>query len=146
MTTAMTLVPRLESMPRAVAFARTALGRLVLLGAFTAALAGLRVEWWWQIGIVLALTSLLPARRKQVLVLAAAAWVFLRPPVDLALLQELAPQRGAGPWVKNAWPLAVVLVWTLAFAYLWAVRRFPKSPVGRRPVFGLVVLLVAMFA
>ena len=146
MTGELTIIPRLDAMPRAVSFAQTSSGRVALVLAFTTALLLLRTAFWWQIGVVLTLTSLFPAQRKQLLVLAAAAWVFLRPPVDVPLLTELAPQRGAGTWVGSAWPIAVVLTWTIAFSYLWAVRRFPKSPIGRRPVLGLVVLLLALLA
>ncbi len=143
MTAIAPLAPPMPLMIRAAAFARTIIGRMVIVIGATAVLAGLQLPFWWAVGIFLMLTSLLPQRRKGILVLAALCWVFFSPPVDLALLGELAPSRGAEHYIR-AWPIAVVLTWCIAFAYLWLIRRFPKSPPARRPVVGLLTILVAL--
>jgi hypothetical protein len=143
----MRVVARTETRAPALVDARSVAGRLVLVAAFTAVLAAAEVSLWWQMGLVLALTSVLPEHRKRVLALAAFGWVYLNPPLNTGLLEELAPGRDAARWV-GAGPNAVVVggVWLFAWVYLYLVRRFPESPPGRRPVLGLVACLVALLA
>ena len=130
---------------KALALVRTRLGRLVLVAIFTGLIAGLQMSGWWAIGIVLALTSAFPEHRKLFLMPAAAAFAFLVPAVDYAVLSELAPQRAASAFVKF-WPVAVPIVWGMAFGYLWIVHRFPKSIIAKRPVIGLVGVLCLLMA
>jgi hypothetical protein len=139
------LIPRLDKMPRLVAASRTVAGRLALVVVFTALLAATRNRVWWQTGVVLALTSLFPARRKVLLALAALCWIYFSPPLSLSRLKELAPRHGSEQWVWAS-PLAVAGVLLFAGAYLWLVRRFPASLPGRRPVLVLVAILVALLA
>jgi hypothetical protein len=137
--------PRFELVQRARAAMRTVVGRLIVVLIATGMLAGLKTPFWWAIGFLLTLTSVLPQRRKEILIFAAAAWTFFDPPVDQKLLTVLAAKHGALEWAR-AWPIAMVAVWLLAWAYLWCIRQFPKSPVGRRPVIGLIVVMFALFA
>ena len=136
--------------PRWRALARTFGGRVAIVALGTAMLAGLRMPWWWVIGVILLLVSMLPQWRKEICLAAAVGWVFLDSPVDVALLGRLSRERGVTQWAL-AWPTAlmataVAATWWIGFAYLWIVRRFPKSPPARRPVIGLVVLLLALLA
>lgn len=120
---------------------------MVLVAAFTAVLAASRNPLWWQTGLVLSLTSLLPQYRKVVLMAAAVAWVVLRPPLETGVLRELAASHGAAPWARGAvYAVVVAGVWAAVWAYAWVVLRFPKSPPGRRPVMGLVLSLVLLYA
>ena len=128
---------------------RTRFGRLVLVAIFTALIAGLKMSCWWAIGLVLAATSLFPQQRKAILVVAAAAFAFLMPPVNLPLLRELAPARAANAGGATLWTVTAVAIlstWAMAFAYLFVIHRFPRSVVARRPVTGLLVLLLALVA
>jgi hypothetical protein len=136
---------RIETMPRALAVARTVWGRLVLVAGFTALLGVLSVAAWWQTGVVLVLTSLFPERRRLVVMAAALCWIYLAPPLRIGVLESLAGQHGAERWLSY-WPLTVALVWMFVAAYIWLGRRFPASPIGRRPLVGLLVVLVALLA
>jgi hypothetical protein len=138
-------LPRIEAMPRALAVARTVPGRLVLVTVCAALLGGLRVAAWWQTGVFLALTSLFPERRRLVLVVASLCWIYLAPPLQMNVLETLAGQHGAERWLPF-WPVVVALVWLFAAAYVWAGRRFPMSPIGRRPLVGLLVVFSALLA
>jgi hypothetical protein len=119
----------------------------MLVTAFAAVLAASKNYLWWQLGLVLALTSLIPRHRKKVLAAAVVTGVILRPPVNMSVLRELAADHGAEPWVGRGPSLIVVAgVWASAWAYAWLVLRFPRSPIGRRPVTGLVLCVVLLFA
>src|SRR5688572_24545767 len=127
-------------MPRALAVARTVWGRLALVGVFTAMLGVANATAWWQTGVVLALTSLFPERRRLVLMIAALCWIQLAPPLRLGVLETLAGQHGAERWLPF-WAVPVALVWIFVAAYVWAGRRFPSSAIGRRPLVGLLIVL-----
>src|SRR6187399_2853019 len=141
------IAERIEVTPRAKAraIAKTRAGRLALVLIFTALLAGLQMSGWWVIGIVLALTSAFPEHRRVFLIPAAAAFALVTPAVELDVLRELAPLRTASAFVKF-WPVAVPIVWAMAFAYLAVIHRFPKSIVAKRPVIGLVCMLCLLMA
>ncbi len=141
------IAERIEVTPRAKARAivKTRAGRLALVLVFTGLIAGLQMSGWWVIGIVLALTSAFPEHRKVFLIPAAAAFALVTPAVELDVLRELAPQRAASAFVKF-WPVAVPIVWAMAFVYLGIVHRFPKSIVAKRPVIGLVGVLCMLMA
>jgi hypothetical protein len=136
---------RIETMPRALAIARTVWGRLALVAVFTTMLGVASATAWWQTGAFLALTSLFPERRRLVLMAAALCWIYLAPPLRIGVLESLAGQHGAERWLPF-WPVPVALVWIFVAAYVWAVRRFPSSPIGRRPLVGLLVALVGLLA
>src|SRR5262245_20152992 len=109
----------LELRGRLHAFARTMLGRLVLVGVFTMLLAATRPGEWklaGAAGVVLTLMSLFPAQRKLFLALAAIGWIFLMPPLlDKTIvpgeLKTLAEKHSADGLLKF-WPvvLAGVLI------------------------------------
>jgi len=148
---------------RSVAFAQTLAGRLALVAVVTAMVAAMKMQHWWAIGIALFLTSLFPDRRKQIILGVGVAWVFLVPPLNFAVLREIAPQRAAQQWIAPVmWnPVgsmqldlaagallvsAACAAFALLFAYGWMIRRFPTSPPARKPVLGLILLLLALFA
>jgi hypothetical protein len=80
------------------------------------------------------------------LIPAAALFAFLMPPVDITVLNDLGPARGVTAAMVNLWPIAVPIVWSIAFAYLWVVQSFPKSIIARRPVTGLIGVLLLLMA
>src|SRR4029077_8527596 len=126
----------------------TLAGRMVLVAVVTAMVAAMKMQHWWAIGVILFATSLFPLRRKQLLLAVSACWVFLVPPIDFDVLRNLAPARGAAltlpPYALLI--IAVTAATAILFAYAILIRRFPASPVGRKPVLGLTVLLFALFA
>ncbi len=132
---------------------RTPAGRLALVAPFTAMLAALKMPYWWAVGITLALTSLFPAHRKRIALVAAACWVLLAPAVNVAVLADLAKDHSADAWIAAVAahgamiiPCAAVgMAFLMAWAFLWFVRRFSKSPIARRPVMWLILLLLAMY-
>src|SRR5687768_16438321 len=107
---------------RAIALLKTRAGRLALVAVFIALMAGLQMDRWWVIGICLALTSALPRHRKAILIPAAAAFAFLMPPVDFAVLGELGAARGVTTGMMSLWWIAVPIVWAMAFAYLGVIH------------------------
>jgi hypothetical protein len=134
------LVPWRE---RAFTRLQTRVGRLAMVAAFTVMMFGLRMPLWWQTAIVLTLITLLPARRTMLVALAALAWIFLEPPVDFALLAQLAPAHAAENWLKF-WPAGVAGAWLIAIVLLLVIRRFPTTPMARRPIVTLLLLYMAM--
>ncbi|HYO11124.1 MAG TPA: hypothetical protein VER17_19320 [Tepidisphaeraceae bacterium] len=130
---------------RARAALRAPAGRLVMVTAATALLAALKTPFWFQMGVILAATSLLPERRRMLLLVGTIGWAFLYPPVDELLLARVAAPLDAGEWVAW-WPVSMAAVWLLAFAFLWTARQFPTSPIARRPVLWLVGIAIALFA
>jgi len=132
---------------RVPVFFRTIPGRLVLVGAFAALLAGSGSSGsgvWPAVAAALVLTSLLPSRRRELLAVATVAVVLVSPPVDLRLLSLMSAERGAESWLV-AWPLVAVAVLALACGYVSLVRSQPKRLLGRHPVFVLLVVLTLLF-
>lgn len=152
---------------RFCAFAQTLAGRVALVLIFTAMLKATRVSAWWETGIVLLLISVFPTHRKTLVTLAAIAWVFIAPPLLINALYPnqafaLAQRHGAESWTRF-WPgthigaglppmlvanlgLAVIVGAVLLFAYGYVrmVRAYPKSLVGKWPISGLIVLMLAL--
>lgn len=126
-------------------FAKTMAGRLTLVTVFTAMLGGLKCHLWWAIGICLALISIVPRHRRRILLLAGIAWAVLDPPVHLEALGRLAAAHDAAAWMRY-WPIGVVAVWLFAWTSLWAIRRWPRSLIARRPVMSLIGILLAALA
>jgi hypothetical protein len=126
------------------AFARTPPGRMAMVAAFTALMALTRAPAWPAVAAVLVLTSLFPSRRRLLLALATAGVAMVAPPLDLGLLADLAPSRGAAEWT-TLWPFVVVATVALGIAFTELVRRRPKSTPGRHPVLALLALLTALF-
>lgn len=121
--------------------AQTLPGRLTLVVLFTAMLAGLKCDLWWAIGAFLAATSILPQHRRTIILLAGIGWAALNPPVDHAVLANLAPSHGAADFA-GYWPIGVAAVWLFAWAYLWLIWQLPKSAMARRPVLCLIAILL----
>ena len=144
------LTPPVEATPlerakaKAFALLRTRAGRLALVAFFAVLMVGLRMEHWWAIALVLGLTSAFPQHRRAILVPAALLFVALKPPVDFAVLGQLAAARGASAGMLNFGWVAIPIVWAMAFAFLWVVQTFPKSVVARRPVTGLIGVLLLL--
>jgi hypothetical protein len=138
-----TIEAELTLKQRALKLLQTRAGRLVAVGVFTAMMFALKMPLWLHAGVVLALTSAFPAYRRQVIALAAIVWIFLEPPINETLMATLAPQHGASAWLAY-WPMGVVIAWTIAWAYLLMLRRFPQSPIARRPILSLLFLFGTM--
>lgn len=120
-------------------------GKLLAVIVFTGGMAVTNAPAWPAVGLVLVLTSLLPAWRRELVTVAALGAAVVAPPVDLAQLAALGGPVAAGAWrsppAEAAWPLlAVVLALVVGCVFVETVRRRPKSLVGRRPVLGLVTL------
>jgi hypothetical protein len=126
-------------------FLRAPAGRLAMVAAFTAMMAGTNAPAWPAVAGVLVLTSLMPGRRRALLVLATVGVAFVAPPVDLDLLAGLAASRDAAPWL-GAWPIVVLATIAFGAGFTSLVRSRPKSAVGRRPVLSLLALLTALLA
>lgn len=116
-----------------------------MVAVFTAMMAVTSAPAWPAVAAVLVLTSLLPSKRRALLAVATLGVAFVAPPLDLDLLAELAPARGAEPWLA-AWPAVVVATIAFGAGFTAFVQRRPRSAVGRRPVLTLLVLQTALFA
>lgn len=125
------------------ALLRTSAGRLALVGAFTVLLALTNAVAWPAVGALLALLSLMPAQRRPLLAVATLGVAMVAPPLNVDLLAELGAARDAEAWVA-AWPVVVLATVAFGGACVGFVRRWPKSPVGRRPVLALLLLLTAL--
>src|SRR5438552_19189471 len=84
---------------------QTVPGRLALVLIFTLLLKVVRVQMWWESGIVLALLSAFPRQRRPLLTIAAICWIFVVPPLLQSPLYEdqlvkLAVRDAALPWVR----------------------------------------------
>lgn len=121
----------------------TAVGRLLLVAAFTGLLAVAGQTAWQAVGLTLALLSVFPSARRPLVIVAALVAVAVAPPLDLVVLDELAAARGAGEWL-GLWPVLVLATLAFGCGYPELVRRRPKSLVGRNPVLALVLLLTAL--
>ena len=119
-------LPRLETLPGPVRIARTPCGRLALVALFSglAFLQGLPAI---ALGLMLAVISLWPARRR---VLVAGATVYW-----LAVYS-----RFAGSWI------ALLIVFLAAWLLLALFRKNPGHWVFRQPVRNLLVLYIALLA
>lgn len=116
---------------------------MAMVAAFTAMMAVTSAPAWPAVAGVLLLTSLLPARRRVLLALATVGVALVAPPIDLDLLAELAPARGASTWL-GAWPAVVAATVAFGAGFTAFVQRHPKSAVGRRPVLALLSLLTLL--
>jgi len=117
------LIPRIDTYPRAIEFAKTPAGKLVLLALFGLGLAYSRAAWWPLIPWLMLIT-LLPHRRRILVTATTLAFTFVVPlyslPQSLYGIALLASVIGLG----------AMLFWSAA---LW-----PRSWYGRRPVFFLL--------
>jgi hypothetical protein len=139
---------RFEDIPKLRAFVQTLAGKLTLVFAFAGLMKVTKVDHWEVAAIFLALMSVLPQRRKLLLVGASICWIFLAPPLidhpyNPVMFMGLAQQHGAAGWTAF-WPLVAAGVWLFGIAYTWLARRYPKSLPGKRPVVGLVLVLLAL--
>ncbi len=114
------LIPRVDSYPAVVAFAQTAIGKLVLLVLFGLGLAYASTDWLI-LTLCLALITFLPAQRRILVTISAllfaviVPWKFFKQPFYSVAL--------------------MVLVLTLAALLFWCATLWPRSWYGRRPVF-----------
>ncbi|MGC4119241.1 MAG: hypothetical protein QM765_32685 [Myxococcales bacterium] len=139
------LLPQLEKNATLLKWARTLPGRLVLVACFTGLFALTGTKTWPLTGVVLALISVAPKLRRLWLLGAALGWIFLSPPLSLSVLRELAAKQGA-PGLVSAWPAVVACILAFSAGYVSLVRRWPKSVLGRHPVAGLILLVLALLA
>ncbi len=124
-------------------FQETPVGRLAAVAAFTVLLAVTGAVAWQAVALALVLLSVLPAHRRALLAVATAGVVIASPPLDLALLHELATEHGALD-VLPFWPAVVVA--TLGFGCAWVelVRRNPRTALARHPVQVLLAILTLL--
>ena len=125
------LIPRIETFPGVVAFAQTAIGKVVLLAAFALELLFFDSHWSNLLPVIVALgvITFLPEYRRFVLALS---------PLCILLA------AGADARLSTGLSLSLVAAGVLLF---WCARRWPKSWFGRRPIvfllsgFSLLILL-----
>jgi hypothetical protein len=117
------IIPRIETYPIATKFAKTAIGKLLVLALFA---LGLRfaVQDWLPLSIGLAAITFVPVRRRILLTVLTLLFTF------------------AVPWAK--WPhpfytaaLIVFVIGTGAMLF-WLAIALPRSFFGRHPVFILL--------
>jgi hypothetical protein len=122
------LIPRIETYPRVVAFAQTALGKLVLLGMFGTGYWFLTSYALQTLSLIMGtftLTTFLPKHRRLILSLGVSLLLFRQ------LFRHSDSLRGRivlGPLALN---LTVIAVGMMLF---WCARRWPQSIFGRRPI------------
>jgi hypothetical protein len=138
------LVPQIDTWPWAVTFARKVTGRLVCVALFTVLLAATKISaCWWLAGLFLALISIVPNQRWNLLFVAAIGWIVVFSPVNEGVLRELAAQHEAEEWV-SFWPVMLSLFLLMALGGVWLVRRYPSSLLAHRPVSVLLILLLGL--
>jgi len=122
------LIPRIETYPGVVAFAQTALGKLVLLGTFGSGLWFLishdLLRWSVMMG-TFTLTTFLPRHRRLILSLGVCLLLFKQN------LRHSDSLRGGIVLTTLALNLSVIAVGMMLF---WCARRWPRSIFGRRPI------------
>jgi hypothetical protein len=122
------LIPRIDTYPGVVAFAQTALGKLVLLGMFGTGFwffSAFGLQMWSLMMGTFTLTTFLPRHRRLILSLG----------ISLRLLGQLFRHsynlRGGIVLSSLAMNLSVIAVGMTLF---WCARRWPQSIFGRRPI------------
>ena len=112
------IIPRIETYPKVVSFAQTALGRIALLAVFGLGLHFFVPEWSTVLlqVFLLAVVTFIPELRHFLLALGPIAMVVVEL-VHAPLLLSLT--------------LGVIASGVLMY---WSARRWPKSPFGRRPI------------
>jgi hypothetical protein len=125
------IIPAIDTYPAVVSFARTLVGKAVLLFLF-----GLGLKFWlpeWRaMTLWLALMTILPGRRRLLLTLGMLQWTFLLP------LEKAQFSAGLLP------PLILrVCVFVVGGLLFWCAVRFRQSTFGRHP---LLVLLTTYAA
>lgn len=120
------LIPRIETYPVVVSFAKTDVGKLVMLALFGLGLAYTGRDWW-PLSMWLMVATFLPERRRVIITVGALSFAFL-----------------AQPNVQRAVLIAVILA-VAALSFQCAVS-WPRSLYGRRPLLfllgGFAVLIV----
>lgn len=128
------LIPRVETWPRAVAFAQTIPGKLLLLALFAAGMDFFLADLTSSLAFVFffGLITFLPEYRRAILAICPVVFVIennLRDPSTLA---------------------ASLLAMAVGMLLYWCALRWPKSRFGRRPLLflltGLSVLIVVACA
>ncbi|HYB60755.1 MAG TPA: hypothetical protein VEH50_04680 [Methylomirabilota bacterium] len=117
------LIPRIDTYPRAIEFAKTPAGKLVLLALFGLGLAYSKAAWWPLIPWLLLIT-LLPNRRRMLVTAATLTFTFMVP------LYGLPESLYGIVFMASAIGLGAMLFWATA---LW-----PRSWYGKRPVIFLL--------
>ncbi len=128
------LLPQWDKNPKLVEQAATWEGKLAMLGVFGLLLFFSTLLWWWTLGLLIA-TSLLPARRRDLLTVGALGTVILGGSSKFEGLLELH---------RNQWQYLAALAGVFLFGVLLfkAGVTWPRSRFMRRPV----VLLNVLFA
>jgi len=117
------IIPRIETYSAVTKFAKTVAGKIVVLALFA---IGLRfaMQEWLPLSLGLAVITFVPVRRRVLLTILTLVFTF------------------AVPWMK--WPRPfyssslILLVLILAATLFWLVVKFPRSFIGRHPVFTLL--------
>jgi hypothetical protein len=117
------LIPRIETYPIVTKFAKTAVGKLLILALFA---LGLRfaMKDWIPLSIGLAVITFVPVQRRILLTILTLLFTF------------------AVPWRNWLHPLysSALLVFVIAIGAMlfWLVSALPRSFIGRHPVFLLL--------
>jgi hypothetical protein len=117
------IIPRIETYPVVTKFAKTAIGKLLILALFT---LGLRfaMQDWIPLSIGLAAITFIPVRRRILLTLLTLVFSF------------------AIPWANWLHPLyssaLIVFVIAIGAMLFWLAIALPRSFIGRHPVFILL--------
>jgi hypothetical protein len=122
------LIPRIETYPGVVAFAQTALGKLVLLGMFGSGFWFANdhgLPRWCLIMGTFTLTTFLPRHRRLILSIGISLLLFRQ------LFRHGDIFRGGIVLTPLAMNLSVIAVGMTLF---WCARRWPQSIFGRRPI------------
>lgn len=141
-------LPPIETWPRVVAFAQTALGKALLFVAFAVLMKPLS-EFWWETTVAAAAVSLAGRYRIHAAVVATAV-LLSRVPYWFNIESVEATIRWEG--LEGAIRTGYVIVGTLAagaplaLAALWLARRFRDHPLGRRPLLVAHALCIALLA
>lgn len=147
-----TLIPPLDRYEKAVAFAQTVLGRVLVIGVFAAGLMLHGRSWWPDVTVILLLMTFLPAYRRQLLLAGTMYWLWQYTPFNWSLLERLARNHGVEQIIGDSvgWPLfqALVIAAALAFcAGFYALAlRYREQPPFNRPLRTMLVSYVGLLA
>jgi hypothetical protein len=112
------LIPRIETYPSVVSFAKTDPGKFVVLALFGLGLACTGKDWW-PLSLWLILTTFLPERRRMVTTAGTLSFAFL-----------------AQPSIRTS--ILIVLILVLAGLLFQCANWWPRSRYGRRPLLFLL--------
>jgi hypothetical protein len=138
------IIPALDEDPRIVASCSRPLGRWTLLAIFVCVLALFSQQWPW-IGLWLALTTALPAYRRNIMSLLGVLFAVTRPIwLNDSLIQLISGQEGLAYLPQSIISLVVLGVFLFLSALATLAFRFPTDRIARRPVITSVLALSAL--